>query len=70
MANKTKAELINDIENLRTDKQILHDLESDYRKEIKELQETVRCGDELIGKQASKIKQLRELWRDTDIESV
>jgi chromosome segregation ATPase len=38
--------------------------------EIKELQETVRCGDEMIGKQASKIKQLRVLWRDTDIESV
>jgi chromosome segregation ATPase len=49
MANKTKAEMAN---------------------EIKELQETVRCGDELIGKQASKIKQLRVLWRDTDIESV
>ena len=30
----------------------------------------MRCGDELIGKQASKIKQLRGLWRDTDIESV
>ena len=60
MANKTKAELINDIENLRTDKHRLQDLESDYRKEIKELQETVRCGDELIGKQASEIKLLRD----------
>ena len=70
MAKKTKAELINEVENLRTDKHLLQDLESDYRKEIKELQETVRCGDELIGKQASKIKQLRVLWRDTDIESV
>ena len=70
MAKKTKAELINEVENLRTDKHLLQDLESDYRKEIKELQETVRCGDELIGKQASKIKQLRTLWRDTDIESV
>ena len=70
MAKKTKAELVNDIENLRTDKHRLQDLESEYRKEIKELQETVRCGDELIGKQASKIKQLRGLWRDTDIASV
>ena len=39
MAKKTKAELINDIENLRTDKHRLQDLESDYRKEIKELQD-------------------------------
>ena len=38
--------------------------------EIKELQATVRAGDSLIGKQAKKIKQLRVLWRDTDIESV
>ncbi|MDP6693954.1 MAG: hypothetical protein QF444_06460 [Phycisphaerales bacterium] len=70
MANRTKAELINEIEHLRTENYERSERLREKSKDIKELKETVRAGDSLIGKQASKIKQLRALWRDTDIESV
>jgi len=46
----------NDINDLRN---AVVQRSADKTKQIKELQETVRCGDEMIGKQASKIKQLQ-----------
>ena len=55
MAKKTKAELLNEIDRLRDEAHAASDVHDEKVKEIKELKETVRAGDSLIGKLASKI---------------
>jgi len=61
MANKTKAELLNEIKQLQADKWRLYDLEGDYRNEIKELRQAGEELDHVISEKDSRIKRLRGL---------